>query len=214
MCIRDSSSSINTDKRLFEVDIKGSVAYAETLKEAGLISSKELSEIKAGLKKILEEIKEEKFTWESTLEDVHMNIESRLVEIAGSAAKKIHTGRSRNDQVATDTRLWTKKSAKEIQKLIKMVMRSIFNQADKHQETIIPGFTHLQMAQPITWGHHMMAYVEMFSRDLSRFTDARDRMNECPLGSAALAGTSFPINRETTSSALDFKAPSANSLDA
>ena len=132
----------------------------------------------------------------------------------GAPAGRLHTARSRNDQVATDFRLWVRDQIDLQQQLLKSLIEALLNQAEKGIDWVMPGFTHLQMAQPVTWGHHMMAYVEMFSRDLSRFTDARDRMNECPLGSAALAGTSFPINRETTSSALNFKAPSANSLDA
>ena len=143
-----------------------------------------------------------------------MNVEARLKEIIGDPAGRLHTARSRNDQVATDFRLWVRDQIDFSQKLIKSLIEALLNQAELGADWVMPGFTHLQMAQPVTWGHHMMAYVEMFSRDLSRFTDARDRMNECPLGSAALAGTSFPINRETTSSALNFKAPSANSLDA
>ena len=208
------SSSINTDKRLFEVDIKGSVAYAETLKEAGLISSKELSEIKAGLKKILEEIKEEKFTWESTLEDVHMNIESRLVEIAGSAAKKIHTGRSRNDQIATDLRMYLELKISNLFSQITFLQETIINKADKYFDAIMPGFTHLQIAQPVTFGHHLMAWHEMLQRDYSRLIDVKKRMDFMPLGSAALSGTRFKIDRKLLAKKLGFKNLSNNSMDA
>ena len=208
------SSSINTDKRLFEVDIKGSVAYAETLKEAGLISSKELSEIKAGLKKILEEIKEEKFTWESTLEDVHMNIESRLVEIAGSAAKKIHTGRSRNDQIATDLRMYLELKISNLFSQITFLQETIINKADKYFDAIMPGFTHLQIAQPVTFGHHLMAWYEMLQRDYSRLIDVKNRMDYMPLGSAALSGTRFKIDRKSLAKKLGFKNLSNNSMDA
>lgn len=208
------SSSINTDKRLFEVDIKGSVAYAETLKEAGLISSKELSEIKAGLKKILEEIKEEKFTWESTLEDVHMNIESRLVEIAGSAAKKIHTGRSRNDQIATDLRMYLELKISNLFSQITFLQETIINKADKYFDAIMPGFTHLQIAQPVTFGHHLMAWHEMLQRDYSRLIDVKKRMDYMPLGSAALSGTRFKIDRKLLAKKLGFKNLSNNSMDA
>lgn len=208
------SSSITTDKRLFEVDIKGSVAYAETLKEAGLISSKELSEIKAGLKKILEEIKEEKFTWESTLEDVHMNIESRLVEIAGSAAKKIHTGRSRNDQIATDLRMYLELKISNLFSQITCLQETIINKADKYFDAIMPGFTHLQIAQPVTFGHHLMAWHEMLQRDYSRLIDVKKRMDFMPLGSAALSGTRFKIDRKLLAKKLGFKNLSNNSMDA
>ena len=208
------SSSITTDKRLFEVDIKGSVAYAETLKEAGLISSKELSEIKAGLKKILEEIKEEKFTWESTLEDVHMNIESRLVEIAGSAAKKIHTGRSRNDQIATDLRMYLELKISNLFSQITFLQETIINKADKYFDAIMPGFTHLQIAQPVTFGHHLMAWHEMLQRDYSRLIDVKKRMDYMPLGSAALSGTRFKIDRKLLAKKLGFKNLSNNSMDA
>ena len=208
------SSSINTDKRLFEVDIKGSVAYAETLKEAGLISSKELSKIKAGLKKILEEIKEEKFTWKSNLEDVHMNIESRLVEIAGSAAKKIHTGRSRNDQIATDLRMYLELKISNLFSQITCLQETIINKADKYFDAIMPGFTHLQIAQPVTFGHHLMAWHEMLQRDYSRLIDVKKRMDFMPLGSAALSGTRFKIDRKLLAKKLGFKNLSNNSMDA
>jgi len=208
------SASVDVDKRLFEVDIKGSIAYAEVLKDAKLISSIELSKIKKGLKKILEEIRKKSFNWDPALEDVHMNIESRLVKIAGVAAKKIHTGRSRNDQVATDLRLYLSEKTDVIQNLLTLLQESILQKAELNIESLMPGFTHLQIAQPVTFGHHLMAWHEMLSRDYSRLEDAKQRMSVMPLGSAALSGTRFDIDRKLLAKKLSFKEISRNSMDA
>ena len=208
------STSIDIDKRLFEADIKGSIAYAEVLKDAKLINTSELSKIKKGLAKILKEIKEDKFHWDPALEDVHMNIESRLVKVAGTAAKKIHTGRSRNDQVATDLRLFLMDKIADLLNLLTLLQKSIVRKAEENSETIMPGFTHLQIAQPVTLGHHLMAWYEMLSRDYSRLQDASERMSVLPLGSAALSGTRFDINRELLKRKLGFKEISKNSMDA
>ena len=212
--MEEINASIDFDKRLAEHDIFASKVHAKMLSDQGIISEEDYKSIVGGLDQISLQIKKNEFIFDRALEDIHMNVEARLKEIIGEPAGRLHTARSRNDQVATDFRLWVRDQIDFSQKLIKSLIEALLDQAELGADWVMPGFTHLQMAQPVTWGHHMMAYVEMFSRDLSRFTDARDRMNECPLGSAALAGTSFPINREKTSSALDFKAPSANSLDA
>ena len=208
------SASIDVDKRLFEVDIKGSIAYAEILNVANLINSSELKKIKKGLNKILDEIKHDKFNWDPSLEDVHMNIEARLVKIAGTAAKKIHTGRSRNDQVATDLRLFLKNQIDEIQKLTILLQQSLLKKADENTDTLMPGLTHLQIAQPVTFGHHLMAWFEMLSRDYSRLEDAKKRMDIMPLGSAALSGTRFNIDRKFLAKKLGFGEISRNSMDA
>lgn len=212
--MEEINASIDFDKRLAEHDIVASKVHAKMLSDQGIISEEDYKSIVGGLDQISLQIKKNEFVFDRALEDIHMNVEARLKEIIGEPAGRLHTARSRNDQVATDFRLWVRDQIDFSQKLIKSLIEALLDQAELGADWVMPGFTHLQMAQPVTWGHHMMAYVEMFSRDLSRFTDARDRMNECPLGSAALAGTSFPINREKTSSALNFKAPSANSLDA
>jgi len=208
------SASIDIDKRLFEVDIQGSIAYAEILNVANLINSSELKKLKKGLNKILDEIKHDKFDWDSSLEDVHMNIEARLVKIAGTAAKKIHTGRSRNDQVATDLRLFLKNQIDEILNLTILLQKSLLKKADENTDTLMPGLTHLQIAQPVTFGHHLMAWFEMLSRDYSRLEDAKKRMDVMPLGSAALSGTRFNIDRKFLAKKLGFGEISRNSMDA
>ena len=208
------SASIDIDKRLFEVDIQGSIAYAEILNVANLINSSELKKIKKGLNKILDEIKHDKFNWDPNLEDVHMNIEARLVKIAGTAAKKIHTGRSRNDQVATDLRLFLKNQIDEILNLTILLQKSLLKKADENTDTLMPGLTHLQIAQPVTFGHHLMAWFEMLSRDYSRLEDAKKRMDVMPLGSAALSGTRFNIDRKFLAKKLGFEKISRNSMDA
>ncbi|URQ66676.1 argininosuccinate lyase [SAR86 cluster bacterium] len=208
------STSIDIDKRLFEVDIQGSIAYAEILNVANLINSSELKKIKKGLNKILDEIKRDKFDWDSSLEDVHMNIEAKLVKIAGTAAKKIHTGRSRNDQVATDLRLFLKNQIDEILNLTILLQKSLLKKADENTDTLMPGLTHLQIAQPVTFGHHLMAWFEMLSRDYSRLEDAKKRMDVMPLGSAALSGTRFNIDRKFLAKKLGFGEISRNSMDA
>ena len=208
------SASIDIDKRLFEVDIQGSIAYAEILNVANLINSSELKKIKKGLNKILDEIKRDKFDWDSSLEDVHMNIEAKLVKIAGTAAKKIHTGRSRNDQVATDLRLFLKNQIDEILNLTILLQKSLLKKADENTDTLMPGLTHLQIAQPVTFGHHLMAWFEMLSRDYSRLEDAKKRMDVMPLGSAALSGTRFNIDRKFLAKKLGYGEISRNSMDA
>ena len=207
------NASINFDKRLYKQDIEGSQIHARMLARQGIIDKKEADLICEGLSKILLEIKSGKFEFKESLEDIHMNIEARLSEIIGNVAGKLHTARSRNDQVALDFRMWVRQQIDLCVKELNKLIIAFINQADHYGDLIMPGFTHLQVAQPVTWGHHMMAYVEMFGRDLERFQDARKRMNECPLGAAALAGTSFPIDRHYTSDKLGFDRPTANSLD-
>ena len=208
------NASIGFDKRMAAQDIAGSRAHAAMLAAQGIISDKDAEAIREGLLTILSEIEAGDFTFSTALEDIHMNVEARLKEVIGEPAGRLHTGRSRNDQVATDFRLWTRDQVDAAIEGLKALMQALLAQAEAGADWVMPGFTHLQTAQPVTWGHHMMAYVEMFARDLSRFTDARARMNESPLGAAALAGTSFPIDRHMTAEALGFDRPAANSLDA
>ena len=208
------NASIEFDKRLGPQDIESSIAHVDMLGATGILNVSDVSAIKNGLKEILSELNSGEFEFSKALEDIHMNIEARLKDKIGDPAGRLHTARSRNDQVATDFRLWVRGQIDLIDKNIAELMKALLDQAQIGVSWIMPGFTHLQTAQPITWGHHMMAYVEMFARDRSRFKDARNRMNECPLGSAALAGTSFPIDRDHTARALKFERPTANSLDA
>jgi len=208
------NASIDFDKRMAVQDIAGSIAHSAMLAKQNIITKTDAEAIKEGLLIILTEIENGTFEYSKALEDIHMNIESRLKEIIGEPAGRLHTGRSRNDQVATDFKLWTRDQCDAIIEGLSELMKALINQADEGAEIVMPGFTHLQVAQPVTWGHHMMAYVEMFARDRSRFSDARTRMNESPLGAAALAGTGFPIDRHDTAHALGFSAPAANSLDA
>lgn len=208
------NASIDFDKRLGPEDVESSLAHADMLGATGILNVSDVSAIKEGLQEILSELNSGEFQFSADLEDIHMNIEARLKDKIGSPAGRLHTARSRNDQVATDFRLWVRGQIDWVDKNLVDLMKALLDQAQNGVSWIMPGFTHLQTAQPITWGHHMMAYVEMFSRDRSRFKDARDRMNECPLGSAALAGTSFPIDRNQTAKALEFDRPTANSLDA
>ncbi|GBR69551.1 argininosuccinate lyase [Gluconobacter kanchanaburiensis] len=208
------NASIGFDKILWRQDIRGSLAHAAMLQKVGLLTETELAEIRQGLGDIAQEIGEGRFEFSPALEDIHMNIEARLSERIGEAGKRLHTARSRNDQVATDFRLWVRDAIDGLQDQTTALMRSLATRALEHTATPMPGFTHLQVAQPVTFGHHLLAYVEMLSRDRGRLRDARARLNECPLGSAALAGTSFPIDRRMTAAALDFDRPTANSLDA
>lgn len=208
------NASIKFDQRLAKQDIKGSLAHVRMLAAQSIISDKDANAIISGLGSILSEINAGKFDFSETLEDIHMNIEARLREIIGDSAGRIHTARSRNDQVATDFRLWVRDQLDAAKLAVSSLIEALLLQAEAGTEWMMPGFTHLQSAQPVTWGHHMMAYVEMFGRDLDRLNDARLRMNQSPLGAAALAGTSFPIDREMTAKALGFDAPCANSLDA
>jgi argininosuccinate lyase len=208
------TASVGFDKRMALVDIQGSLAHAEMLAAQKIISAEDYAQIQKGMSQILSEMKDGTFTWELALEDVHLNIEARLTKLVGDAGKRLHTGRSRNDQVATDIRLWLRGAIDEIQAELTAFRKGLVNLAEKHTETIMPGFTHLQVAQPITFGHHMMAYAEMFARDAERLTDCRKRVNRLPLGSAALAGTSYPIDRERVAKTLGFDGVCHNSLDA
>ena len=208
------NASIGFDQRLSAQDVTGSRAHAAMLAAQGIISSKDAETIREGLLTILSEIESGTFEFSTALEDIHMNIEARLKTLIGEPAGRLHTARSRNDQVATDFRLWVRDQMDAAIEGLQALIRAALAQAEAGADWVMPGFTHLQTAQPVTWGHHMMAYVEMFARDLSRFRDARARMNECPLGAAALAGTSFPIDRHMTAEALGFDRPMANSLDA
>ena len=208
------NASISFDKRMAAQDIAGSIAHSAMLAKQGIITDSDATSIKKGLLTVLSEIESGSFEYSTALEDIHMNVESRLKEIIGEPAGRLHTGRSRNDQVATDFKLWTRDQYDAVIAGLSALMEALIGQAESGADMVMPGFTHLQVAQPVTWGHHMMAYVEMFARDRSRFTDARLRMNESPLGAAALAGTGFPIDRDATADALGFDRPSANSLDA
>jgi argininosuccinate lyase len=208
------NASIGFDKRLYAQDIAGSKAHATMLAEAGIISAAERDAIVGGLEQIQREIEAGEFPFSAALEDIHMNIEARLTELIGEPGRKLHTARSRNDQVATDFRMWVRDAIDRSDRLLKELQAALLARAEEHAAAVMPGFTHLQAAQPVTLGHHLMAYVEMFGRDRGRFADARVRLNECPLGAAALAGTSFPIDRAATAVALGFAAPMANSIDA
>ncbi len=207
------NASIGFDQRLYAQDIAGSRAHAAMLAATGIITDSDAQAIREGLLTVLSEIEGGKFTFRTDLEDIHLNIESRLTEIVGDAGKRVHTGRSRNDQVAVDFRLWVRDQCDAAVAGLTALMHAFLAQAEAGADWVMPGFTHLQVAQPVTWGHHMLAYVEMLGRDRSRFADARKRMNECPLGAAALAGTGFPIDRHMTAQALGFDRPTANSLD-
>ncbi|MCI2395442.1 argininosuccinate lyase [Aliiroseovarius sediminis] len=208
------NASIGYDQRMARQDIDGSRAHASMLAAVGVITEQDAEAIHEGLSQVLTEIESGTFAFSTALEDIHMNVEARLKEIVGEPAGRLHTARSRNDQVATDFRLWVRDQMDAAIDGLDALIRALIGQAEAGADWVMPGFTHLQTAQPVTWGHHMMAYVEMFARDKSRFRDARARINECPLGSAALAGTSFPIDRHMTAQALGFDRPTANSLDA
>ncbi|MEE4117418.1 MAG: argininosuccinate lyase [Paracoccaceae bacterium] len=208
------NASIGFDRRLAREDVEGSRAHAAMLSATGIITEEDAGAIREGLLTVLSEIERGEFAFSTALEDIHMNVESRLRELIGPAAGRLHTARSRNDQVATDFRLWVRGRCDRAIDGIAALQRALVAQAEAGADWPMPGFTHLQVAQPVTWGHHMLAYVEMLGRDSGRFADARARMNECPLGAAALAGTSFPIDRQMTAAALGFDRPAANSLDA
>ncbi|MBT5263987.1 MAG: argininosuccinate lyase [Rhodospirillaceae bacterium] len=207
------NASIGFDQRMAAQDIRGSLAHSAMLADQDIITPEDRDAIHDGLDRILKEIEAGEFAFSAALEDIHMNVESRLRELIGDAAGRMHTGRSRNDQVATDFRLWVRDSEDRIEELLGRLIGALLDQAETHAATVMPGFTHLQSAQPVTFGHHMMAYVEMFGRDRDRIRDARKRLNESPLGAAALAGTSFPIDRHATAKSLGFDAPMRNSLD-
>ncbi len=208
------NASIGFDKRMAAQDIAGSRAHAAMLASTGIVTDKDAEAIREGLLTVLSEIESGSFEFSTALEDIHMNVEARLKEVIGEPAGRLHTGRSRNDQVATDFKLWVRDQFDAFETGLITLIEAFLDQAEAGAGWVMPGFTHLQTAQPVTWGHHMMAYVEMFGRDLSRVRDGRARMNESPLGAAALAGTSFPIDREMTAEALGFDRPAANSLDA
>jgi len=208
------TASVGFDRRLAFADIEGSLAHAAMLARAGIISAADLADIERGLGQIRGEIEQGTFEWRIDLEDVHLNIEKRLTDLVGDAGKRLHTGRSRNDQVATDIRLWLRGEVDGIVGLLQRVQAALVEQASRHAATVMPGFTHLQVAQPVTFGHHLLAYVEMFERDRERFVDARRRINRLPLGAAALAGTTFPIDRAFVAERLGFESVAANSLDA
>ncbi len=212
--VKRYTSSVFFDKRLWQVDIQGSLAHAEMLCHQGIITRQDHAAIVAGMQGIGTEIESGAFVWKLDLEDVHLNIEARLTQIAGDAGKRLHTGRSRNDQVATDVRLWLRGEIDLIAGLLVDLQRALVDLADKNVDVILPGFTHLQVAQPVSFGHHMLAYVEMFSRDGERMQDLRRRVNRLPLGAAALAGTSYPLDRERVAATLGMEGVCQNSLDA
>lgn len=212
--VKRYTASVGFDKRMAEVDIQGSLAHATMLQRAGVLTEDDLRAIQSGMADILDEIRHGTFEWSLDLEDVHMNIERRLTQKIGDAGKRLHTGRSRNDQVATDIRLYLRGAIDVLIGLVHELQISLLELAEKHAATVMPGFTHLQVAQPVTFGHHMLAYVEMLGRDAERFADARRRVNRLPLGSAALAGTTFPVDRAYTAELLNFEGVCENSLDA
>ncbi|MDE2266660.1 MAG: argininosuccinate lyase [Alphaproteobacteria bacterium] len=212
--MEEITPSIDFDKRLADQDLAGSRAHARMLATQGIIAKDDAEAILRGLDAIGREITDGKFVFKRALEDIHLNIEARLAEIVGPVAGRLHTARSRNDQVVTDFRLWIREACDRAEQALKALQGALLGQAEGHTATVMPGFTHMQSAQPITFAHHCLAYVEMFARDAGRFADARKRLNECPLGAAALAGTSFPIDRDVTAKALGFARPMRNSLDA
>ncbi|MDO9125966.1 argininosuccinate lyase [Parvibaculum sp.] len=211
--MEEINASIGFDQRFFAQDIRGSKAHCRMLAETGIISREDADQIVAGLDAVLAEIEGGAFEFRRELEDIHMNVEARLAELIGAAAGRLHTARSRNDQVATDFKLYVRDTIDHLDGQLADFQRALLDRAEEHADTIMPGFTHLQTAQPVTFGHHCMAYVEMAGRDRGRFADARRRLNECPLGAAALAGTSFPIDRHRTAAELGFDGPTRNSLD-
>ncbi len=208
------TASVAFDRRLAEVDIRGSLAHARMLARQGILPAADLADIERGMAQVASEIRDGRFEWSVAREDVHLNIEARLTELVGDAGKRLHTGRSRNDQVATDVRLWLRGEIDALLALLRAVRARLLDMAEAHAATVMPGFTHLQVAQPVTFGHHLMAYFEMFSRDAERLADCRRRVNRLPLGAAALAGTGFPIDRESVAAELGFEGVCENSLDA
>ena len=212
--VKRYTASVNFDKRLGLVDIQGSLAHAKMLAQQSIISRQDLVDIERGMAQIKSEIESGEFTWQLDLEDVHLNIEARLTALVGAAGKRLHTGRSRNDQVATDIRLWLRTQIDDIVTALNQLRTALLSVAEREAATILPGFTHLQVAQPITFGHHLLAYVNMFGRDVERFVDCRKRTNRLPLGAAALAGTTYPIDREFVARELGFDGVCENSLDA
>ena len=211
--MEEFNSSIQFDKLLYAEDIDGSIAHSEMLSKQKIISKNEFLSIKSGLEQIRKEISNDEFNFSTKLEDIHMNIENRLVEIIGDIGKKLHTARSRNDQVATDIKLWLRKKIDHIELSLKNLQHTLIEKSEMYYDIFMPGYTHLQVGQPVTFGHHLLAYVEMFGRDRGRLLDCRKRMNELPLGSAALAGTSYPIDRHFVADKLGFNKPTENSMD-
>ncbi|MGS1016400.1 argininosuccinate lyase [Allosphingosinicella humi] len=211
--MREINASIGFDKRLWPQDLRASKAHVAMLAKQGVVDAADAAAITEGLDRIADEFAAHGVTEDLSLEDIHMHVEHRLAELIGPTAGRLHTARSRNDQVATDFRLWVRDATDEVLAALAALQRALVQRAEEHAETVMPGFTHLQVAQPVTLGHHLMAYYEMIRRDASRFADARARANECPLGAAALAGTGFPIDRAATAAALGFERPTANSLD-
>jgi argininosuccinate lyase len=212
--VKRYTASVFFDKRLWQADIQGSLAHAAMLARQGVISAQDLADIERGMAQVKSEIDNGEFVWKEELEDVHLNIEARLTQLVGDAGKRLHTGRSRNDQVATDVRLWLRGEIDAIAVLLADMQRALLSVASHHTETVMPGFTHMQVAQPVSFAHHLLAYVEMFARDGERLADVRKRVNRLPLGAAALAGTSYPLDRESVAQALGFDGVCQNSLDA
>ena len=212
--VKRYTASVGFDQRLWRADIAGSLAHAEMLAAQGIIGAQDLADIRRGMAQITEEIESGRFEWKLDLEDVHLNIEARLTQLVGDAGKRLHTGRSRNDQVATDVRLWLRDEIDGLAQGLRQMQQALVDLAAKHTDTVMPGFTHLQVAQPVSFAHHLLAYVEMFARDAERLADLRRRVNRLPLGAAALAGTSYPIDRKRVAATLGFEAVVGNSLDA
>ncbi|HRH90261.1 MAG TPA: argininosuccinate lyase, partial [Rubrivivax sp.] len=212
--VKRYTASVGFDQRLWRADIAGSLAHADMLAAQGIIGAQDAADIRRGMAQIAAEIESGRFEWRLELEDVHLNIEARLTQLVGDAGKRLHTGRSRNDQVATDVRLWLRDEIDGLSALLADMQRALVELAAKHAETVMPGFTHMQVAQPVSFAHHLLAYVEMFARDGERLADLRKRVNRLPLGAAALAGTSYPLDRDSVARALGFEAISQNSLDA
>jgi argininosuccinate lyase len=212
--VKRYTASVDFDKRLWKADIEGSLAHAEMLAAQGVIGAQDLADIQRGMAQIKSEIEAGSFEWKLDLEDVHLNIEARLTTLVGDAGKRLHTGRSRNDQVATDVRLWLRGEIDALAPLLADMQKSLVDVAEKNVDTILPGFTHMQVAQPVSFAHHLLAYVEMFKRDAERLADVRKRVNQLPLGAAALAGTSYPLDRERVARTLGFEGVCQNSLDA
>ena len=208
------TASVGFDQRLWRADIEGSLAHAEMLAAQGVIAAQDLADIQRGMVQIAEEIETGRFEWKLALEDVHLNIEARLTALVGDAGKRLHTGRSRNDQVATDVRLWLRGEIDKLNLLLKAMQQALVAVAAEHADTVMPGYTHMQVAQPVSFAHHLLAYVEMFARDAERLADVRKRVNQLPLGAAALAGTSYPLDRERVAKTLGFDGVCQNSLDA
>ncbi|HYF16406.1 MAG TPA: argininosuccinate lyase, partial [Ramlibacter sp.] len=212
--VKRYTASVGFDQRLWRADIQGSLAHAGMLAGQGIIPAADLEDIRRGMAQITQEIESGAFQWKLDLEDVHLNIEARLTQLVGDAGKRLHTGRSRNDQVATDVRLWLREEIDLIAGLLAQLQMALVDMAERHADVILPGFTHLQVAQPVSFGHHLLAYVEMFSRDAERMADVRKRVNRLPLGAAALAGTSYPLDRAAVAAALAMEGVCENSLDA